>query len=75
MTKTKITIKEYKERLKKGEPALRSCWNCNTAHKHLKKEDYLIYCIWCGNLYLKGKEVEIEGDEKHGREEDPNVNS
>ena len=62
MNKTKITIKEYEERLKKGEPALRSCWKCNSAHKHLKNADYLIYCIWCGNLYLKGTEVEIEGD-------------
>ena len=31
--------------------------------KHLKKVDYLIYCMWCGKLYLKGKEVEIEGDD------------
>lgn len=63
MTKLKITIKEYEERLKKGEPALRSCWKCNPAHNHLKKTYYLIYCMWCGKLYLKGKEVEIEGED------------
>lgn len=53
----KITLKEYKKRCKNGEPALRSCWNCNEAHKHLKKADYLIYCVWCGKMYLKGKEI------------------
>lgn len=57
----KITLKEYKERLKKGEPVFRSCWDCNSAHKHLKKADYLIYCVWCGKMYLKGKEItEVE---------------
>ena len=50
MNKLQITEKEYKERVKKDEPALRSCWNCNSAHKHLKKANYLIYCIWCVKL-------------------------
>lgn len=62
MKKIKMTKKEYMERHKNNEISLRSCWNCNSAHKHLKKVDYLIYCIWCGNLYFKGKEVEIIGD-------------
>lgn len=53
----KITLKEYKKRCKNGEPAFRSCWNCNEAHKHLKKADYLIYCIWCGKMYLRGKKI------------------
>lgn len=63
MAKAKITIKEYKERLKKDEPALRSCWKCNSAHNHLKKANYLILCFECGKLYLKGKEVEIIHEE------------
>lgn len=65
MSKMQITKKEYEERCKKGEPVLRSCWNCNSAHKHLKSTDYLIYCIWCGNMYLKGKKVEILGDKEN----------
>lgn len=56
-----MTEKEYQERLKKGEPIMRSCWKCNLAHKHLKKADYLIWCFECGRLYLKGKQIkEIE---------------
>lgn len=38
------------------EVIMRSCWKCNSAHKHLKKVDYIIYCFECGNLYYKGKE-------------------
>ncbi len=56
-----MTEKEYQERFKKGEPIMRSCWKCNSAHKHLKKADYLIWCFECGRLYLKGKQIkEIE---------------
>lgn len=39
---------------------MRSCWKCNSAHKHLKKVDYLIYCFICGNLYYKGKKFNLE---------------
>lgn len=59
-----MTEKEYKERCKNGEPAFRSCWNCNSAHKHLKKVDYMIWCFACGKLYFKGKELkELEKDD------------
>ena len=58
-----MTEEEYKKRLKKDEPVLRSCWNCNSAHKHLKNADYIIYCIWCGKMYYKGKILKIKGGE------------
>ena len=54
-----MTEEEYKTRCNRGEPVLRSCWKCNSAHKHLKKADYIIYCIWCGNVYYKGKKLKI----------------
>ena len=60
--KTKITKKEYKKRIDNDEPVFRSCWNCNGAHGRLRDKDYLIYCIWCNKLYLKGKEVEVIDD-------------
>ena len=59
-----MTEKEYIERCKKGEPALRSCWNCNSAHKYLKKVDYLIYCFECGKVYFKGKRLNKLKEEK-----------
>ena len=57
-----MTEKEYKERCKRGEPVMRSCWKCNSAHKHLKKADYIIWCFECGNLYFKGKPLNLVKD-------------
>jgi hypothetical protein len=38
--------------------AIRSCWNCNQAHEHLKKVDYPIYCIMgCGHWFYKGADI------------------
>lgn len=60
-----MTEKEYKERLKKAEPVLRSCWVCNPAHKYLKKAEYLIWCFECGKIYYKGKQLKkLEKEEK-----------
>ena len=53
---------KYEKRRKKGEPIMRSCWNCNPAHKYLKKADYIIWCFECGKLYFKGKLLKIKGD-------------
>lgn len=59
MSKIKMTKEEFDKRAL--EVMMRSCWNCNSAHKHLKKADYIIWCFECGKLYLKGKEIEIIG--------------
>ena len=59
-----MTIKEYEKRRENGEPALRSCWKCNSAHKHLKKADYIIWCFQCGRLYYKGKPLVVTENEK-----------
>ncbi len=35
-------------------PEIRSCWNCNGAHDHLKTHDF-IYCVMgCGISYIRG---------------------
>jgi len=36
----------------KDEPALRSCWECNQAHEHLKKVNWLHYCFHCGRYWI-----------------------
>lgn len=37
----------------KGEPAFRSCWECNGAHEHLKKVNTLHVCLaGCGRYWL-----------------------
>lgn len=35
---------------------LRSCWECNSAHEHLKSCQELV-CIACGNVYELGVKV------------------
>ena len=55
-----MTLADIEKKTKK-EVVFRSCWNCNPAHKHLKKEkDFIIYCFECGNLYLNGKKLKLE---------------
>lgn len=51
--------KEAKEILEKNgiDFALRSCWNCNGAHKHLKEVDYIINCFECGKWFYKGVDI------------------
>ena len=43
---------------KAGRFALRSCGNCNSAHKHLMEDDGpLFVCIDCGHWFLKGHDL------------------
>lgn len=64
MNKIKMTKEEFNKKTNElKELMMRSCWNCNSAHKHLKKTDYIIWCFECGKLYLKGKEIEIVGED------------
>lgn len=48
-----------------GEPALRSCWECNGAHEHLKDTDFLHVCFSCGRYWIHGHFLdEFESQEK-----------
>lgn len=38
--------------MEKGEPVLRSCWECNPAHEYLKKVNWLHYCLGCGRYWV-----------------------
>jgi len=43
-------------------PVIRSCWNCNLAHEHLKNAEYPFMCaMGCGHWFYKG--VDITKDE------------
>lgn len=37
--------------------AIRSCWECNAAHEHLKKCEIPLLCFGCGNWYFKGTKL------------------
>ena len=38
-----------------GEPAFRSCWECNPAHEHLRDTDFLHLCFSCGRYWIHGR--------------------
>jgi len=52
-----------------GEYAMRSCWNCNGAHEHLKDLDIPLMCFDCGHWYLRG--VDLMEPEKPRRKSRP----
>jgi hypothetical protein len=52
-----IYLGNGKSKLEKYEPDLRSCWECNGAHIHLKKMNTLLCCLECGEYYIFGKKM------------------
>lgn len=40
--------------------AMRSCWNCNAAHEHLRQAEYVIMCFDCGHWFYKGHDLTEE---------------
>jgi len=48
--------------IEKGEPALRSCWECNVAHEHLKDVNFLHWCFSCGRYWLWGRYFDFDSD-------------
>lgn len=50
--------------LEEDEPAFRSCWECNGAHRHLKDVAFLHYCMWCNRHWIHGRFLESFNDEK-----------
>jgi hypothetical protein len=47
-----------------GEPAMRSCSNCNAAHEHLLKEKCEHWCYDCGRHYGYGRFFDTFKNEK-----------
>ena len=41
-----------------GNVAVRSCWNCNESHEHMKGwDDVILWCFECDGRYHAGEEV------------------
>jgi len=48
-----------------NEERLRTCWECNPAHEHLKKVNTLHLCFECGRYCIFDKFLcELENEEK-----------
>ena len=41
---------------------LRSCWNCNPAHEHLKNH-LLVNCYDCGHWYYNGLDITMPDED------------
>ena len=58
-----MTVEELREeaREKLAESSenmwMRSRWNCNPAHVHLKKSKLVITCFQCGHWFYKGEDI------------------
>jgi uncharacterized protein YegP (UPF0339 family) len=50
-----IITKEGMIKFEEGEPNMRSCWECNPAHNHLKKLKVITGCFSCGRYFINGK--------------------
>lgn len=50
-----IYVKYDTYKMEKNEPLMRSCPECNSAHDHLMKTDYLHVCMWCGRYWIFGR--------------------
>ncbi len=53
---------KLREEAKTKELVMRSCWNCNPAHEHLKNSEHPILCLFCGRYFYKG--IDITEEEK-----------
>jgi hypothetical protein len=44
-----------------GETAMRTCWQCNSAHDHLRTSAYPFWCFSCGRWWFKGFDITDDG--------------
>jgi hypothetical protein len=49
------TVFQGKELTEADGPTFRSCWECNSAHEHLRSVPWLV-CIGCNKTFKKGIE-------------------
>ena len=50
--------------MEEGEPSMRSCWECNEAHEHLKEVNMLHTCFGCGKWWVYDQFLAFETDEE-----------
>lgn len=62
-----LTVEEAREQAyllkrRKGAQAfaIRTCWNCNAAHEHLRDPDWteqMLVCIGCNRVFYRGLDI------------------
>ena len=64
LEKLREEAKEWIQQHLEQWPIMRSCWECNPAHEHLKNIDYPFWCLWCDRYFYKGVDItEYENEE------------
>ena len=48
----------------KGEPAFRSCPECNAAHEHLKDTKFIHLCFVCNRYWINGRYLSDMSEEE-----------
>lgn len=51
-------------KFEKGEPVMRSCWECNEAHEHLKKVNTVHICFNCGKYWVYNRFLDSFKDDE-----------
>lgn len=51
-------------KMEEGEPAMRSCWECNGAHERIKDTNFLHICFNCGKFWILGRYFDFNSDEE-----------
>jgi hypothetical protein len=64
-------LEKAEELSEKNEFAMRSCWECNPAHEHLKKVGGLFVCYDCVRWFMNGDFLANENHCKKEFEEIP----
>ena len=61
---TRMNVEEARKEAEKRfeQRAMRSCWNCNPSHEHLKNAEYPFVCFECGNWFYKGFNITVENN-------------
>lgn len=49
--------------------SIRSCWNCNGAHEHLKKAPNVICCFACNHWFFAGVDITATDEEAEATRE------
>jgi len=49
-------------RFEEGEPALRSCPECNPAHEHLRDVKFVHWCFQCNRYWINGRYLDTRAD-------------
>lgn len=55
---------KFKFESEHNELHMRSCWECNSAHDHLRESSYFHWCFECGKLWCLGWDFSCDASDE-----------